>query len=92
MADKRFFVATDDGDVDYSVVATDLDHAKNILRESGVEFGDPGRPLDEANLEWSEMSLERAQQVRCQTAESDNDRGVIPLSEADLGEWFCSEY
>jgi hypothetical protein len=90
--EKRFFVATDDSYVDYTVVAVDLDHAKNVLRDSGVEFGDPSVTLDKAHLDWSEIPLQRARAIRCQTAESDNNRGVIPLAEADIGEWFCTEY
>lgn len=87
---KRFFVATDDCDVDCIVVAVDLDHAKSILRDSGAEFGDPSEPLDKANLEWSEMTHEKATTQRCHT--DDHRGGVVPLADCEIGEWFCSEW
>lgn len=87
---KRFFWLYDD-DVDYYIVARDLDDAKRMIREAGVEFGDPSRPLDTAEgLTWAELSADSAaKKTHCHT---EDGRGVIAFSEAELGDWFCSEW
>jgi hypothetical protein len=86
---NRYFGA-DDGDVDYTIVARDLDHAKEILRASGMEFGDPSLPFDQADLTWHEVSRERAARIRVH----DDDRrgGVHALDTYPAGEWCCSEW
>lgn len=88
---KRFFELNDADCVWYVVVAVDLDHAKNIVRKSGVRFGEDSVPLDEAqDLEWSELSKEQvARRQRCHT---EDHRGVIPLADAGIGEWFSTEW
>ena len=89
----RYFGA-DDGSIDYTVVATDLEHAQSILRASGVEFYDEdsgmGCSFDEAKLEWHEISAERAAVMRCY--EDDGSVGPWPLNTFAAGEWFCSEF
>ncbi len=87
----RFFECDDDDEVTYTIVAIDLDHAKNVIRKAGIEFGSPSQPLDRAvGLTWRELSKERvARMLRCHT---DDERGVIPLAQARIGEWFCSEW
>lgn len=99
---KRFFVI-DDGGVDYWIVAFDMEGAKAAVK--GVDFGD-GCSLDDAiragMTEIEEISAERAAAVRCHIEEDvDADRrkarmaagrNPIPLSECDVGEWFCSEW
>ena len=88
----RYFNA-DDGDVDYTIVATDLEHAKSILRASGIQFYDEdtgkGVPYDDARLTWIEYSAERAAKITCY--EDDGSIGPWPLNTFALGEWFCSE-
>ncbi len=81
---KRFFQAID-GSASWFVVASDMDHAKLVLKEQGVDFD-----LDFDDLNWVEMTpgqVEKKQ--RCAT---DDERGTIRLSEANLGEWFCTEW
>ncbi|MGN6108952.1 MAG: hypothetical protein ACTHU0_27850 [Kofleriaceae bacterium] len=89
-ARKRYFRADDDG-VRYSVVANDLEHARRILRECGVGFGESAAEVGREPT-WEEFDAERAGRVRCDTSEDDRGRGTIPLTECDLGEWFCSEW
>lgn len=93
---KRYFTV-DDGGTDYTIVAADLDHAKCLLRTSGVEFttedGDSA-PIDDprfADLRWIELSPEFAAKARVATGDS-GAPPVIPLSECKVGDWFCSEY
>lgn len=99
---KRFFECDDNG-CDYLIVATDMDHAKQIMRDARVEFGDPGVPLDQAvGLAWRELPIERADRIRCDVSDSDDPMasrvrvplriGLIPLSDCEIGEWFCSEW
>ncbi len=88
----RYFQA-DDGGVDYTIVARDLDHAKELLRASGVEFtNDDGDsvPFDSATLAWIELSAARAAKLR--VFEDDGGKGPWPLNTFAIGEWFCSEY
>lgn len=93
--EKRFFeLDVNDGGITYTVVATDLQHAEQLMRDSGHEFGDPSEKYDAAKtrgvLSWTEMSPDRvAHKTRCHT---EDDRGVIPLADACIGEWFCSEW
>jgi hypothetical protein len=88
---KRFFELDDDGEVQYFVVALDLEHAKIIIRRHGVEFGYPSQPLDKATgIEWRELTAERASAMKkCHT---EDKRGVITLADANLGDWFCTEW
>jgi hypothetical protein len=88
----RYFNA-DDGGLDYTIVATDLEHAKSILRASGLEFcNDAGDsvPYDQAEFTWHEYTAERAAKIRCY--EDDGSIGPWPLNTFALGEWFCSEF
>jgi hypothetical protein len=61
-SDKRFFHA-DDGGASYCLVARDLDHAKQLLRDAGVEFtSDDGfsYPIDApevADAAWRATSI-----------------------------------
>jgi len=89
---KRFF-ELDDG-VYYLVVAYDQKHAVEIMRSAGIEFTRHGVPYDVAmargDMCWEELSPDEvAKHGRCHTQD---DRGVIPLCDANIGEWFCSEW
>lgn len=87
----RFFKCDDNGDVIYTICAIDLDHAKNILRRAGVEFGGyPSQPLDRAvDLEWSEYPPEKVARMICFT---EDERGTISLAQARIGEWYSTEW
>lgn len=80
---RRYFRAVEGGCVDYTFVATDLDHAKRILDCSGCEV--------ENDLEWSEIPADKASKIK---VTDDDDGGVVstPLDQCALGSWFCSEY
>jgi hypothetical protein len=93
---KRFF-AVDDGGVSYYIVSRDLEHAKQLLREVGVEFASEdgwSHPIDApevASIEWKEMSAEVAAQKRVWLG----DGGTAPqaiLAACEIGDWFSSEY
>lgn len=89
----RVYFRVDDGGVDYTIVATDRAHAERLLRESGCEFcNDDGDnvPFDQAVLEWTEISAERAAQIR--VYEDDGRTGPFPLNTFEPGDWFCSEF
>lgn len=92
---KRFF-CVDDGGASYYLVARDLDHAKQLLRDSGVEFtADDGDayPIDApevAGVEWIEISAQDAARRRVWLGDS----GAPPqsvLAACNLGDWFTSE-
>lgn len=94
-SDKRFF-HVDDGGASYSLVARDIGHAKQLLRDSGVEFtADDGAsyPIDApqvADVEWLEMSSQDAAKKRVCLG----DDGTPPqsvLAACDVGDWFTSE-
>jgi hypothetical protein len=95
MVTKRFFKFDIDG-ASYWVAAVDLPHARRVLRESGTEFGQEGRPFDETKenglVTEQELSHEQAFKTRCDSSEDGKGHGTIPLSECELGEWFSSEY
>jgi len=88
---KRFF-DVEDGGASYTIVALDLEHAKQILRDHGVEFTkDDGNtaPIDDsafADLEWCERSPEGRHVFL------DDGCNRIALADATLGDFFCSEY
>jgi hypothetical protein len=95
VTDKRFF-HVDDGDASYCLVAPDLDHAKQLLRDAGVEFSaDDGdsHPIDApevANVEWREISAQDAARQRVWLG----DDGTAPqsvLAACEIGDWFTSE-
>lgn len=88
---KRFF-DVDDGGASYTIVARDVEHAKQILRDHGVEFttesGDSAS-IDHpafADLEWRECSPDGRHVFL------DDGCNRIPLAEATLGDFFSSEY
>lgn len=101
-AAKRFFQLDDEGTY-YLVVSTSLEGAKQLLRDSHCVFGHDeavfdaaafGRDeaiLDEAaTLVWTELAPEQvAKKLRCHT---EDERGVIKLSDANIGDWFSSEW
>jgi hypothetical protein len=95
VSDKRFF-HVDDGGASYYLVACDLEHAKQLLRDSGVEFtADDGYsyPIDApevANSSWCEISAQDAARRRVWLG----DDGTPPqsvLAACEIGEWFTSE-
>ncbi len=89
--EKRFFRIDDDGHVEYFVVARDLDHAKEIVGKAGFEYGQEGVTFDKATaLTWTEMSpTQVASRARCYT---EDHRGMIPLTDAVIGDIFCTEW
>lgn len=89
--EKRFFHLDDDGCIWYLVVARDLEHAKQTLREVHCLFGPAESPMDAADtLTWTEMDAARVSGYRrCATQD---DRGVIALADAEIGDWFSSEW
>jgi len=91
----RKYIAVDDGGCEYVIVARDIEHAKQILREHSVEFtkedGDSA-PMDDpafAGLEWCELGAERAARIKVHT---DDGRGIVSLSDCQIGDFFCSEW
>ena len=93
--DKRFF-HVDDGGASYYLVAKDLEHAKQLLRDSGVEFtaedgfSYPIDAVEVAEVEWREISAQDAARKRVMLG----DDGTPPqsvLSACNLGDWFTSE-
>jgi hypothetical protein len=94
MSKKRFF-DMDDGDVSYTVVANDLEHAEQIMRDAGIEFLDPSVPYDEARasgaFDWSEMSTEQVARTRVHRCEA-GQPDPVPLVDCEIGDWFCSEW
>lgn len=93
--DKRFF-SVDDGGASYYLVARDLEHAKQLLRDTGVEFtADDGDsyPIDApevAAVVWHEISAQDAARKRVRLGED----GAPPesvLAACQLGDWFTSE-
>jgi hypothetical protein len=94
-ADKRFF-HVDDGGASYYLVARDIGHAKQLLRDSRVEFtADDGAsyPIDApevADVEWREMSSQDAAN-KCVWLGDDGAPPQAKLSSCDVGDWFTSE-
>jgi hypothetical protein len=92
---KRFF-HVDDGGASYYLVAVGLGHAKQLLRDCGVEFtAEDGfsYPIDApevADVEWREISAQDAAKKRVMLG----DDGAPPqsvLAACNLGDWFTSE-
>jgi len=95
-ADKRYFNA-DAGGESFYVVARDLKHAKQLLRDAGVEFtSDDGNsyPINApevASATWREISALDAAKKRVWLG----DNGAPPqsvLTACEIGDWFSSEY
>ena len=72
-------------------MARDIDHAKELFRKAGTLFGPDEVNIDAATtLEWTELTHdEAARKTRCHT---EDERGIIALADAALGDWFCSEW
>ncbi len=94
VSDKRFFHVDDGGD-SYYLVARDLDHARQLLRDSGVEFSaEDGNsyPIDAqevVGVEWREISAQDAARKRVWLG----DDGTPPqsvLANCAIGDWFSS--
>lgn len=92
-SDKRFFRIDDDGCVSWWIVATDLNHAKDIVRKMGAGFGQEGTfhddALEQGLIEWSEMTPDEVSKMRRMTREHGDTR---PLDECEIGDAFRSEY
>jgi hypothetical protein len=93
--DKRFF-HVDDGGASYYLVARDLDHAKQLLRDAGVEFtaedGD-SHPIDApevADVRWREISVADAATRRVWLGDS-GGAPQVALAACAIGDWFTSE-
>ena len=95
ITDKRFFHA-DDGGASYYLVARDLDHAKQLLRDSGVEFtAEDGfsYPIDApevAEVEWREVSAQAAARKRVMLGDDGTPPASV-LAACAIGDWFTSE-
>jgi hypothetical protein len=94
-AAKRFF-SVDDGGASYYLVARDLEHAKQLLRDSGVEFtADDGYSYsidapEVAEVAWREITAQDAARKRVRLG----DDGAPPesvLAACEVGDWFTSE-
>lgn len=90
MIDKRFF-RLEDNEIYYLVVASSLEHAKELMRTTHCVFGRDEASFDAAtSLAWTELAPNQvAQKQRCHT---EDERGVIKLADADIGDWFSSEW
>lgn len=94
---KKFFEVDDGSGVDYTIVARDVEHAKEILRSHGVEFTKEdgySASIDHpefASLEWRELLLEQAE-VKMTIEDGGNQPYRAPLSQRRLGDFYCSEW
>lgn len=93
----RMYFSVDDGDISYTIVATDRAHAESLLRKAGVEFYNEetglGVSFDQAPwLDWSEISAERAAEIKVHDDEDSRHAGPYPLNTYEPGDWFCSEF
>jgi len=92
-AARRFF-QLDDG-TSYFIVARSPEHAEQIMREAGVEFSAEGLPYDTAKirglLSWQEMSADHAL-IRHVHLNDGAGNGPVPLTQCEIGDWFCSEW
>jgi len=88
---KRFFRCEDNGE-HYDFVAVTLEHAKYILAHSGAEtIADADKDFGTEKVEWTELAREQASMVRVNTDPGPgSDRGRIPLSLCEIGEWFTT--
>lgn len=92
---KRFFLV-DDGGASYCLVATDLEHAKQLLRDAGVEFtADDGNSYlvdapEVAGVEWREISAHDAAKKRVWLGDDGNPPQSV-LAACQIGDWFTSE-
>ena len=92
----RYFRGDNDG-CTYTVVALDLEDAKDILRNAGITFigldasgnKNDGLPFEQATIEWREETPERAAEIRVFDDEHSESR---PLNTFKPGDWFSSEY
>lgn len=94
--EPRFFIADQDGCYHWLGVARSREHFIELLRLHGAEFEvngdtfniDQALARDEVLVE--ELTDDRlARYRRCHT---EDERGVIPLSQAAIGDLFCSEW
>ena len=97
---RRFFIADDPGQ-HWIGVARDRDHFIDLLEQQGAEW--EGYLLDELQtygvrealaleeVEIRELTPDEVatKHQRCHT---EDERGVIPLAEAAIGDLFCSEW
>lgn len=99
--EKRFFIADDHGGYWWVGVARDRDHFIGLLRELGTrwEVEVDGRYAHDQgidvvlDLNLVEVRELRAEEVaRRQRCHTEDERGVIPLPEAAIGDLFCSEW
>ena len=100
---RRFFRMENQG-VSYSFVATDIDHCKRILCDHGAVVYDADdeeiqlrkgqyAEFEKADCDWFELTHDQASLKF--TISDDGPAGEdyrAPLSERELGAFFCSEY
>ena len=103
---KRFFISQDDGAY-WIGVAIDRDHFVTLLRKQGAEWEalaadsdlveglylslDIDGAIKRGLVEIRELTADElaTRHRRCHT---EDERGVIPLTEAAIGDLFCSEW
>jgi hypothetical protein len=94
VSDKRFFRLDDDG-LYWLVVANDEAHAIEVMGTAEWELHDgqlvqTARALELGHVSIVELEpLAAARHTRCHT---EDERGVIPLVDAAIGDAFCSEW
>ncbi len=91
---KRFFRCDDNGNLIFFVVDEDQDsdYCSLVLRKT---LGDGALACDEPGgqpLEWMEITRDQASIVYCNTDDDERGRGRISLADADMGEFFSTEY
>jgi hypothetical protein len=94
---NKHFFSVDDGGARYCLVARDLEHAKQLLRDAGVEFtADDGDsyPIDApevADVEWREITSQDAARRRVLLGLDGADPQSV-LAACEIGDWFTSEF
>ena len=96
--EKRYFIADQAGNYWWVGVARDRRHFIELLGEQGAEF-EAETEIDPVGIRDAiamgivtvrELGAEEvARRQRCHT---EDERGVIPLAEAAIGDLFCSEW
>lgn len=93
---KKFFRLDDQDSEYYLVVALDKDNVRDIIHNSGLEFGDPARDIDKAEkdglVSWSELTEEAAMSQIIDASEDPNYNSRLPLYQCMLGDWFSSSF
>ncbi len=87
MVDRKFF-KFDDGSAFYFAVARDADHAKNMLMDAGLEWGDPSTRVPPDPIE---LTADSASRIRCDVSDATGEEPDT-LADCNLDDWFSAEY